>query len=550
MFHVTPVSLNTLLERADEEALRQLVGHRALSLLNLLDPTLARPSVLRRIVVGSEDTFRLLRDAQTRKELFFLMRPEEAEWLLDKWGAQDGPQAARSPYGILAEVELRAGSKMERKLFDLLGVADLADGASAEVPNVENSSGVDAAYGLFPHQRDAVARVASQIEAEPHRVLLHMPTGAGKTRVAMNVIADHLRRQEPGLVIWLAYSEELCQQAASEFEHSWSQLGNRQVELSRLWGPFDSDVDEISDGILIAGLAKTYNIARRSVRRISSLADKVTLVVIDEAHVATAETYALTLEVLATKRPKTGLVGLTATPGRSWADIDADEELSNFFGRRKVTLRVEGYPSPVDYLVDHGYLSRARFRSLLHGGGYLPNQADLASVEQNLDIPLQVLQKIAEDEQRNLVIITEIEKLTREHARVLLFAATVEHARLLAGVLRARGIDANSVTAETPRVERSRVITRFQGSDDSPQVLCNYGVLTTGFDAPKISAAVIARPTKSLVLYSQMVGRAIRGPKMGGTESCEVVTVVDQNLPGFGSVAESFMNWEDVWKEE
>ena len=46
-----------------------------------------------------------------------------------------------------------------------------------------------------------------------------------------------------------------------------------------------------------------------------------------------------------------------------------------------------------------------------------------------------------------------------------------------------------------------------------------------------------------------MVGRAIRGPEMGGTERCEVVTVVDRDLPGFGSVAESFMNWQDVWEE-
>ena len=75
----------------------------------------------------------------------------------------------------------------------------------------------------------------------------------------------------------------------------------------------------------------------------------------------------------------------------------------------------------------------------------------------------------------------------------------------------------------------------------------NFGVLTTGFDAPAASAALIARPTKSLVLYSQMVGRVIRGPKAGGTDRCEVVTVVDTTLPGFGDVAEAFTNWEDVW---
>jgi superfamily II DNA or RNA helicase len=71
--------------------------------------------------------------------------------------------------------------------------------------------------------------------------------------------------------------------------------------------------------------------------------------------------------------------------------------------------------------------------------------------------------------------------------------------------------------------------------------------LTAGFDAPRTSAALIARPTKSLVLYSQMVGRAIRGPRAGGNKEAEIVTVVDRGLPGFGSVAEAFNNWEDVW---
>ena len=80
-------------------------------------------------------------------------------------------------------------------------------------------------------------------------------------------------------------------------------------------------------------------------------------------------------------------------------------------------------------------------------------------------------------------------------------------------------------------------------------VVVNYGVLTTGFDAPATSAAVIARPTRSLVLYSQMVGRATRGTRAGGNDEAEIVTVVDPHLPGFGSVADAFKNWEDVWDE-
>ena len=62
-------------------------------------------------------------------------------------------------------------------------------------------------------------------------------------------------------------------------------------------------------------------------------------------------------------------------------------------------------------------------------------------------------------------------------------------------------------------------------------MLCNFGVLTTGFDAPQTSAALIARPTKSLVLYSQMVGRATRGHAVRGNREAVVRTIVDTSLP-------------------
>ena len=103
------------------------------------------------------------------------------------------------------------------------------------------------------------------------------------------------------------------------------------------------------------------------------------------------------------------------------------------------------------------------------------------------------------------------------------------------------------MTANTPAGERARLIAKYKSTKPVPVVLCNYGVLTAGFDAPRTSAAVIARPTKSLVLYSQMVGRATRGPKAGGNTEAEIVTVVDTSLPGFGAMSDAFRNWEDVW---
>jgi superfamily II DNA or RNA helicase len=75
-------------------------------------------------------------------------------------------------------------------------------------------------------------------------------------------------------------------------------------------------------------------------------------------------------------------------------------------------------------------------------------------------------------------------------------------------------------------------------------VLCNYGVLTTGFDAPRISALVIGRPTASPLLYEQMIGRGMRGPRFGGTEECLVVDIED-NIGFSGQLA--FLRYADYW---
>ena len=116
----------------------------------------------------------------------------------------------------------------------------------------------------------------------------------------------------------------------------------------------------------------------------------------------------------------------------------------------------------------------------------------------------------------------EVERLAKNHCRILLFAATVDHANLLAAVLRARGLQTDAITGKSPSVTRARIIEQYKTPSDAVHIICNFGVLTTGFDAPQTSTALIARPTKSLVLYSQMVGRAIRGVKAGALTTCHV----------------------------
>jgi superfamily II DNA or RNA helicase len=279
------------------------------------------------------------------------------------------------------------------------------------------------------------------------------------------------------------------------------------------------------------------------------LADRVTLTVIDEAHQAIAPTYAAILTALHTKRPRNALLGLTATPGRSWSDIQEDQKLSDYFDASKVTLDVEGYDDPVSFLIEEQYLAKPIFRTLNSDAGLNLSEGDISDLSSAIDVPEHLLKKLGDDTQRNLKIIAAIEDLITRHRRVLVFAPSVRNARMLAAIITLRGHEAFVVTGTTNSSERERIIRRFRSNTNRAMILINYGVLTTGFDAPATSAAIIARPTRSLVLYSQMVGRATRGVKAGGNAEAEIVTVVDPHLPGFGSVAEAFKNWEDVWNE-
>jgi superfamily II DNA or RNA helicase len=468
-----------------------------------------------------------------------LLRADEAVHLSTALGLP-----GRDPYASMRDCSIARGSGREEALFNFF---ELPVPAAESVEIVPDQRQIQAPYPLFEHQRRASRKVFRQIREAPYRVLLHMPTGSGKTRTAMNVICDHLRGNEPTVVVWSAYSEELCDQAEEEFTKAWGFLGDRAITLKRCWGPHPLNLDGFRDGIIIAGLPKLIRLVEREFARIGELGALTSLIVLDEAHQAVAPQYKHVIEALLSHHTNTGFIGLSATPGRTWNDVDADEELAIFFSRRKVGLEIAGYANPVDYLVAQGYLAKAEFKSLLYQPGFKLSQNDIQKLRSSLDVPEGILDRLAEDEKRNLAIVTKIEELSKRHRRIIVFAASVTHAHLISNVLRARGHEASAITTRTPANDRSRNIAKFKSQDKSCVILSNYGVLTTGFDAPQTSCAVIARPTKSLVLYSQMVGRAIRGTEAGGNATAEIVTVIDQQLPGFGGVADAFGNWEDIW---
>jgi DNA repair protein RadD len=531
-----------LLARVSLQAVREIVGESLIGLLNMLDPSLAEEAKLRQLAQETADAASLLAAPKTRMMLINALPAAKARELAILLGVP--PDPLPKIFDRLAR-DLAIREDLA-PLFSFFGVT-----VDERAIRRRRTSGetVEAAYPLFDYQRAAALKVIRTIEREPRRVLLHMPTGAGKTRTAMHIVCDHLRQHGPTVVTWLAGSPELLDQASDEFEHAWKNLGDRPVGLFRAWGSQKADPDSARDGLFVAGFQKLHSLNSRHPNKILALGDRTTLTIVDEAHQAIAPTYEAVIEALSTKHPQGRLVGLSATPGRTWADIDEDARLSEFFSGRKVRLEIPGYDDPVEYLMDEGYLARPTFSTLNSNAGAGLAPADVAALARALDVPENMLEALGEDEQRNLQIIRAVEDLASRHQRIVVFASSVNHARLIRSVLSVRGLEAHYVTGDMEHSAREAAIRRYKGNAPHPIVMCNFGVLTTGFDAPKTSAAVIARPTRSLVLYSQMVGRATRGPKAKGNATAEIVTVVDPLLPGFGDVAEAFENWEDVWHE-
>ncbi|MFT2018767.1 DEAD/DEAH box helicase [Streptomyces sp. 796.1] len=530
------IAFARVLDTAPLEYVRGLLGEDTCALLDLLNGGSTDEAMLRSVATAAVSPDELLADSDQRDRFLALLPDEKKTELAGRLGWK------RSGRSSVFMAKCEWGAEQRQALLGFLGlIVERAPKAPAAARRIAEPD-----YGLFSHQRRAAARARDLLYGHERRVVLHLPTGVGKTRTAMNMICDHLRSREPALVVWLARGNELLEQAASEFERAWASLGSREVHVVRMWGDSATDLDGITDGIVILGLDKAVAAAKRDREFLDRLALKTTLTVFDEAHQAIAPTYSRVTDAL-TLRRDSSLLGLTATPGRSWANISEDEQLSEFFSRQKVMLEIEGHDNPVSALIEQEYLAKPTFRTVAASSGVKLSASDHHALADAFDIPKELLERLAMNVQWNLQVVQTVLELIKEHRRILLFAGSVEHSRLLVATLSALGVEADQVTAESSKRHREKVIGRFKGNSDRPMVLSNYGVLTTGFDAPAASAAVIARPTTSLVLYSQMVGRVIRGPKAGGTATCEVVTVIDPELPGFGDVAEAFTNWEDVW---
>lgn len=397
-------------------------------------------------------------------------------------------------------------------------------------------------YPLYPYQRQVLGDIFRALLSSERRVIAHLPTGAGKTRIAAHAACRLLNEKDAdnSLVIWLAATEELCEQAAAALSHAWTYLGLRDARIHRHWGNRSLDLRYLPSGFLVTGLAKLRSAAFQDNTLLAHLAHCVAAVIFDEAHQAVAETYSFIAEQLCSVRPP--LLGLTATPGRTSNLTEADYQLAEMFNQNKVSIDPKGHDSPVTYLIQNRYLADARFVPIK-----FDSEVAITAPQPGMDYSTHDLDNLGRDRQRTHKIIELTTGVIRRHPRTIVFCPSVESALECNKLLQAKGIVTYAITANTPSEYRRDIIDTFRSNSKERMIIFNYGVLTAGFDAPRTSCVIIARPTTSLVLYSQMAGRAMRGPKSGGNRKAEIFTVADTNFPGFGSVTDAFTNWEELW---
>lgn len=537
------VNLELILSRWGTTTLSKLIGPDSVSILENLDYRNITASKLAKIILQQFGPEFVLLNKQRRNKVFRNLKQTNLTELSSRFKLKTNKNLLNKMYSL----SFPRKHDRTKQLFNFFGFEPPAEEVLKNIP-AKNT--VECQYPLFDHQITAIEEIKNYLNSEHKKVFLHMPTGAGKTRTSMNVVAQLLRnhKAKKNLIIWLAYSEELCDQAADEFEKAWNFLGNRSVNIYRYYKSYDVDLKTVENGILIASLGKLYQSCIRKPSCFLPMAQKAFLIIMDEAHQSLAPTYRHLLE-MASLSEYTMIMGLSATPGRSLLEPGEDIKLASFFARQKVTLNVSGYDSPIEYLYKMGYLAKPIFEQINYKATDKLTPREYRQIRISLDIPVEILNKLSKDSKRNLLIISRIIQETKEgnkKNKILVFACSVQHAIMLSNVLNIMGHNSAAITSNTLGSRRSKLIDDFKKTKDL-NILVNYGVLTTGFDVPMANVAFITRPTQSVILYSQMIGRVSRGVKVGGNKICKIITVKDEIIK-IKNMSDAFRFWDDIWE--
>jgi len=434
----------------------------------------------------------------------------------------------------------------------------------------------DPFYELLDYQYYIKQRALNNLNSNYmlERMLIHMPTGTGKTKTAMHIVANYinftLRKQ--GVVLWVAHTNELLRQAYDTFLNVWSHIGIGDIKAYSLWGnktiPY---TDEPLNGIIFCGLAKLMSIQDSNQDLYQRIKEDCRLIVFDEAHKAGATQTKKIIEDIMTLSEgfeNRALIGLTATPGRTTEDSYDNRLLSSMFGNKLIhinsdilnqvnygklqALNTIAESNIIRYFQERRILAKMQLERLTYQKNFSKSELEILNkvikdigYDEN-EYSDEQLKILACNRERNLEIIKRIKLLHIEKIPTIVFACSVNHAKILSAMLSLEEIPNSLILGEMDPIDRNSAINDFKNKNSNVNIIINYEVLTTGFDSKNIRCVFITRPTKSIVLYSQMLGRGLRGPLMGGNEECLLIDV-DDNLDSFDN-GKAFSYFNDYWR--
>ena len=355
-------------------------------------------------------------------------------------------------------------------------------------------------FKLRPYQQEAVDATLDHFRKSDESAVIVLPTGAGKSLVIAE-LARLARRK----ILVLTHVKELVGQNHAKYE-SYGLTG----------------------GIFSAGLKRKENRHQVTFASVQSVAanleqfrDEYSLVIIDECHRVSGEEtsqYQRIIELLRQQNDSLKVLGLTATPYRLAMGWIYRYHYRGFVrGSGEDQARPFQhciYELPLSYMINRGYLTKPELVNAAVA------QYDFSALTQDSFgeyAEKDVNQLLSKHKRVTRAIIEQVVEMAAERKGVMIFAATVEHAREVTGYLPEH--ETALVTGATDLKDRDLLIQRFK--QRQLKYLVNVSVLTTGFDAPHVDLIAILRPTQSVSLYQQMVGRGLRLDE--GKQDCLVI---------------------------
>lgn len=343
-------------------------------------------------------------------------------------------------------------------------------------------------FVLRDYQNQAVEASLAHFRSSDDPAVIVLPTGAGKSLV----IAE-LSRLAKGRVICLAHVKELVEQNHAKFLATGS-----------------------SAGIFSAGLSQKTSSAKTTFASIQSISaslsvfdEPVSLIIIDECHRVSMEEsgqYSKTIEHFKTLNPKVKILGLTATPYRLGSGWIYHRHYHGY--TRQCTDSIFKkciFELPLQHMVKKGYLTPPIHYDAAIAHYDFSLLTESLDGEQNTD-DIALNELIHKHPRVTKAVAEQILQLSQDRQGVMIFAATIDHAKEIASYLPEE--QTALITGKTKIKQRDELIANFKAREI--KFLVNVSVLTTGFDAPHVDVIAILRPTQSISLFQQIVGRGLR----------------------------------------